>query len=224
MFVDVGRVEDGDPEYLTWDELRTCRTAAAGSSSCTRATGTSRSSTGRAPDDYGPYYAYEEQGEDFDGWQVACAPTSVGPGHARRADPALSAARVRAAVRQLRPGRDERPADPRRSAPLAHRALRAVFTQDRTRWLTRARPAARPHPGQRSPPEASSTPSCCREPPRRPGVMRRGRRRRLRVGNSPRSARNRRRTWFLTVSGLRWSSAAICLVEHPCSSRRSTST
>ena len=30
--------------------------------------------------------------------------------------------------------------------------------------------------------------------------------------------------WFLTVSGLRWSSAAICFVERPCSRRRSTST
>ena len=37
-------------------------------------------------------------------------------------------------------------------------------------------------------------------------------------------ARKRRRTWFLTVSVLRWSSAAICFVERPCSSSRSTST
>ena len=34
----------------------------------------------------------------------------------------------------------------------------------------------------------------------------------------------RRRMWFLTVSVLRWSSAAICFVERPCSRRRSTST
>ena len=37
-------------------------------------------------------------------------------------------------------------------------------------------------------------------------------------------ARNSRRMWFLTVSVLRCNSAAICLVERPCSSRRSTST
>ena len=37
-------------------------------------------------------------------------------------------------------------------------------------------------------------------------------------------ARKRPRTWFLTVSLLRWSSAAICFVERPCSRRRSTST
>ena len=37
-------------------------------------------------------------------------------------------------------------------------------------------------------------------------------------------ARKRRRMWFLTVSVLRWSSAAICFVECPCSRRRSTST
>ena len=30
--------------------------------------------------------------------------------------------------------------------------------------------------------------------------------------------------WFLTVSVLKWSSAAICFVERPCSRRRSTST
>ena len=37
-------------------------------------------------------------------------------------------------------------------------------------------------------------------------------------------ARKRRRMWFLTVSVLKWSSAAICFVERPCSRRRSTST
>ena len=38
------------------------------------------------------------------------------------------------------------------------------------------------------------------------------------------SARKSRRTWFLTVSVLRWSSAAICFVEQPRSRRWSTST
>ena len=37
-------------------------------------------------------------------------------------------------------------------------------------------------------------------------------------------ARKSRRMWFLTVSVLTWRSAAICFVERPCSSRRSTST
>ena len=36
MFVDVGRVEDGDPEYLTWEELEIVQGAAAGRSSSTR--------------------------------------------------------------------------------------------------------------------------------------------------------------------------------------------
>ena len=41
MFVDVGRVEAATAEYLTWEELQTaCRTAAAGSCSCTPATAT----------------------------------------------------------------------------------------------------------------------------------------------------------------------------------------
>ena len=38
------------------------------------------------------------------------------------------------------------------------------------------------------------------------------------------SAWKRRRMWFRTVSVLRWSSAAICFVERPCSRRWSTST
>jgi hypothetical protein len=42
-------------------------------------------------------------------------------------------------------------------------------------------------------------------------------------GVDPR-ALERRRTWFLTVSVLRGSSAAICFVEQPCSRSRSTST
>jgi hypothetical protein len=37
-------------------------------------------------------------------------------------------------------------------------------------------------------------------------------------------ARKRRRMWFLTVSVLKWSSAAICFVERPCARRPSTST
>jgi len=35
MFVDVGRVEDGDPEYMSWEQLDAARRSGAGSCSCT---------------------------------------------------------------------------------------------------------------------------------------------------------------------------------------------
>ncbi len=50
MFVDVGRVDHRDPEYLTWQRSsRPPRTAAAGSCSCTLARATPRSATVRIP-------------------------------------------------------------------------------------------------------------------------------------------------------------------------------
>ena len=68
MFVDVGRVDGSDPEYLTWDELdgldpdRWLLQLHSGE-------GHQQIRFGPGDDDYGPYYAYREQGEDFDGWQ-----------------------------------------------------------------------------------------------------------------------------------------------------------
>ena len=75
-----------------------------------------------------------------------------------------------------------------------------------------------------------------REDPARPGAYPVTPRRVVQWGDAARAAatassreltpraRKRRRMWFLTVSVLRWSSAAICFVEQPCSRRRSTST
>lgn len=68
MFVDVGRVEDGDPEYLTWDELDLVRESGRWELQLHSGEGHQQVKYGPGEDDYGPYYAYEE-GEDFEDWQ-----------------------------------------------------------------------------------------------------------------------------------------------------------
>ena len=69
MFVDVGRVDGGDPEYLTWAELQTVQDSGRWELQLHSGKGHKQIQYGPGDDDYGPYYAYEEQGEDFDGWQ-----------------------------------------------------------------------------------------------------------------------------------------------------------
>jgi peptidoglycan/xylan/chitin deacetylase (PgdA/CDA1 family) len=69
MFVDVGRVEDGDPEYLTWPELAGIAGNDRWELQLHSGEGHQQIRYGPAPDDFGPYYAYEEDGETFEGWQ-----------------------------------------------------------------------------------------------------------------------------------------------------------
>jgi peptidoglycan/xylan/chitin deacetylase (PgdA/CDA1 family) len=69
MFVDVGRVDGGDPEYLTWDELQTVQSSGRWHLQLHSGEGHQQIRFGPGPDDYGPYYAYVQQGEDFDGWR-----------------------------------------------------------------------------------------------------------------------------------------------------------
>lgn len=69
MFVDVGRVDDGNPEYLTWEELETVEGSGRWDLQLHSGDGHSQIQYGPGPNDYGPYYAYEQQDEDFDGWQ-----------------------------------------------------------------------------------------------------------------------------------------------------------
>ncbi len=69
MFVDVGRVEDGDPEYLTWDELETVVDSGRWELQLHSGYGHQQIRYGTGPDDFGPYYAYKEVTEDFDNWQ-----------------------------------------------------------------------------------------------------------------------------------------------------------
>ena len=69
MFVDVGRVDGGDPEYLTWQELQTVQDSGRWQLQLHSGEGHQQIQYGPGDDDYGPYYAYMEQGEDFDGWR-----------------------------------------------------------------------------------------------------------------------------------------------------------
>ena len=68
MFVDVGRVDGGDPEYLTWDELERLDPG-RWQLQLHSGEGHQQIQYGPGDDDYGPYYAYLEQDEDFDGWR-----------------------------------------------------------------------------------------------------------------------------------------------------------
>ena len=69
MFVDVGRVEGGDPEYLTWPELRTVQDSGSWQLQLHAGEGHRQIRYGPGDDDYGPFYAYTEEDEDFDGWR-----------------------------------------------------------------------------------------------------------------------------------------------------------
>ena len=69
MFVDVGRVEDGDPEYLTWQELETVQASGRWQLQLHSGHGHQQIQYGPGPNDYGAYYAYEKQDENFAGWQ-----------------------------------------------------------------------------------------------------------------------------------------------------------
>jgi peptidoglycan/xylan/chitin deacetylase (PgdA/CDA1 family) len=69
MFVDVGRVADGEPEYLTWPELGKVEAGGRWQLQLHSGDGHRQIHYGAGPDDYGPFYAYKQQGEDFAGWR-----------------------------------------------------------------------------------------------------------------------------------------------------------
>ena len=86
---------------------------------------------GPGDDDFGPFYAYKKQGEDFDGWQKRVrSDIEWGQAHARRPHLGVQAARLRAAVRQLRPGRHQRPKIPDDLLGWLSDRYDAIFTQD----------------------------------------------------------------------------------------------
>lgn len=70
MFVDVGRVKAGDPEYLTWEELETVEASDRWELQLHSGEGHQQIQYGPAPEDIGPYYAYKTEGETFDAWGV----------------------------------------------------------------------------------------------------------------------------------------------------------
>jgi Polysaccharide deacetylase len=69
IFVDVGRVEEGDPEYLTWKELTRLQGSGRWDVQLQSGTGNRRIRYGPAPDDVGPFYAYRGTEEVLGGWR-----------------------------------------------------------------------------------------------------------------------------------------------------------
>ena len=69
MFVDVGRVQGGDPEYLTWPEVATVHNGGRWQLQLHSGKGHKQIRYGPGPDDHGPFYAYEAPLEDLDHWR-----------------------------------------------------------------------------------------------------------------------------------------------------------
>jgi peptidoglycan/xylan/chitin deacetylase (PgdA/CDA1 family) len=69
MFVDVGRVDAGDPDYLTWHELRRLQADGRWELQLHSGMGHAQIRHGQGDDDYGPFYAFRKEGEDFAGWR-----------------------------------------------------------------------------------------------------------------------------------------------------------
>jgi peptidoglycan/xylan/chitin deacetylase (PgdA/CDA1 family) len=69
MFVNVGCVEEGDPECLTWDELERLQAGGRWDVQLQSGTGGRRIKYGPAPGDVGPFYAYRGSEEVLGGWR-----------------------------------------------------------------------------------------------------------------------------------------------------------
>jgi peptidoglycan/xylan/chitin deacetylase (PgdA/CDA1 family) len=69
MFVDVGRVDAGEPEYLTWPELSGMQQGGRWELQLHSGEGHVYITYGPGPDDVGPYYTSLEEDEDIEGWR-----------------------------------------------------------------------------------------------------------------------------------------------------------
>ncbi len=69
LFVDVGRVQENDPEYLTWRELNRLQRSGRWDVQLQSGSGHHRIQYGPAPDDVGPFYAYRGSEEILGGWR-----------------------------------------------------------------------------------------------------------------------------------------------------------
>jgi peptidoglycan/xylan/chitin deacetylase (PgdA/CDA1 family) len=69
MFVDVGRVDAGDDEYLSWSELGKLDADGRWELQLHSGKGHVQIHYGPGDDDYGPFYAYKKPGEAFAAWQ-----------------------------------------------------------------------------------------------------------------------------------------------------------
>jgi peptidoglycan/xylan/chitin deacetylase (PgdA/CDA1 family) len=69
LFVDVGRVEEDDREYLTWKELNTLQRSGRWDVQLQSGTGHHQIRYGPDAGDVGPFYAYRGSEERIDGWR-----------------------------------------------------------------------------------------------------------------------------------------------------------
>jgi hypothetical protein len=69
LFVDVGRVEEGGPQYLTWAELDRLQRSGRWEVQLQSGTGNRRIRYGPGPEDVGPFYAYRGSEEVLGGWR-----------------------------------------------------------------------------------------------------------------------------------------------------------
>lgn len=69
LFVDVGRVEAEDPEYLTWEQLGNLQGSGRWDVQLHSGTGNRQIQYGPSPDDVGPFYAYRGSQEVLGGWR-----------------------------------------------------------------------------------------------------------------------------------------------------------
>jgi peptidoglycan/xylan/chitin deacetylase (PgdA/CDA1 family) len=69
LFVDVGRVEEGDPEYLTWRELNTLQGGGRWEVQLQSGSGHHQIRYGPGPGEVGPFYAYRGSEEILGGWR-----------------------------------------------------------------------------------------------------------------------------------------------------------
>jgi Polysaccharide deacetylase len=69
LFVDVGRVAEEDPEYLTWRELNALQRSGRWDVQLQSGTGHHKIRYGSAPGEVGPFYAYRGSEEILGGWR-----------------------------------------------------------------------------------------------------------------------------------------------------------
>ena len=137
MFVDVGRVEAGDPEYLTWDELETMEASDRWELQLHSGEGHRQIRYGPAPDDVGAYYAYENRARRST--NGAPASTSTSPERRRRSPPRSRAINLWPSLpRTAHYGQDgtNDPRIPEALLPWLVDRFGLVFTQDRTIFAT----------------------------------------------------------------------------------------
>ena len=133
LFVDVGRVNARDPEYLTWGELNRLQRGGRWEVQLQSGTGNRQIRYGPESDDVGPFYAYRGSEERIDGWRERVF-----------SDITLGEEQLSFRVQGYRPlafappygnygqaGTNDRRI-PRELLARLHQSFEVVFTQDRT--------------------------------------------------------------------------------------------